>query len=311
MDTSLQQILKGVSRSFFLSVQLCPSRMRAAVGIGFLFCKLADTIADTEALSLEQRLQALEDFRTRFINRNLKTAFQVELAHGGSVSERLLLSHYTEIVKAFEQLSAADQEALFWLVPVLTQGMITDLTFFQPRKVVHVLPDEASLDQYTFHVAGCVGIFWTKLIRNHFCFAKSWKPDVERAGEQLGKGLQLVNILRDLPRDLQLGRCYLPGTSLKKFGITIEDLQNPLTIQKCHPLLLYYAEKAEKYLNAGKEYRGLLPWYARRMRASVALPVLLGFETLKLLRKSEDWLNPEKVVKVKRSKVYYLLLKSF
>jgi len=51
-----------------------------------------------------------------------------------------------------------------------------------------------------------------------------------RDGVRFGKGLQLVNILRDLPRDLRQGRCYLPTERLARVQLTplgFADTQKP------------------------------------------------------------------------------------
>ena len=37
-------------------------------------------------------------------------------------------------------------------------------------------------------------------------------------GIRYGKGLQLVNILRDIPQDLRNGRCYIPLSFLGEVG---------------------------------------------------------------------------------------------
>src|ERR1019366_1978813 len=70
---------------------------------------------------------------------------------------------------------------------------------------------DAELDQYTYLVAGCVGEFWTRMCRAHLAELEEWKNGrMEELGVRFGKGLQLVNVLRDIPKDLRIGRCYLP-----------------------------------------------------------------------------------------------------
>ena len=79
------------------------------------------------------------------------------------------------------------------------------------RRNLRALETEAELDDYTFRVAGCVGEFWTRLCRAHlFPRAAVDEAMLLRDGIRFGKGLQLVNILRDIPADLEKGRCYIP-----------------------------------------------------------------------------------------------------
>jgi squalene synthase HpnC len=63
-------------------------------------------------------------------------------------------------------------------------------------------------------------------------------------------GLQLVNFLQDPPRDLSLGRVYLPQEDLRRFGVADEDLGGPLT-ESISSLLHFEAGRARTLLRAG------------------------------------------------------------
>jgi len=311
MNPNLKKILKGVSRSFYLSYQLCPHKMKDTIGLSFLFCKIADTIADTELLSANDRLGELKNFRQFFLNKNHNPNFHFQTQSGGSAAEKELLQNIPACFEELTQLSGADQATVYWLVPELTNGMITDLSFFgTDTDDIKCLPDEASLEQYTYDVAGCVGRFWTKVLRNNFSFAQNWPNEVEDIGESFGKGLQLVNILRDLPQDLLNGRCYLPLSELDDAGLKVEQFLDKEELQNVRPILKLYLEKARRYLEAGRTYANFFPRYALRLRASVLLPMDLGFKTLTLLENSPDWLAQNKVIKIERKEVYKSLVKA-
>ncbi len=66
------------------------------------------------------------------------------------------------------------------------------------------------LRRYCEKVAGAVGVA---------CVAVYGSDDVERA-MTLGIALQLINIMRDVAEDLELGRVYLPQDELARFGVT-------------------------------------------------------------------------------------------
>ena len=63
----LQHILKNVSRSFYLSLRVLPGSVRKQVSLAYLFCRVADTIADTSIFPRCQRLQILRVFRKQFL----------------------------------------------------------------------------------------------------------------------------------------------------------------------------------------------------------------------------------------------------
>ncbi len=72
-----------------------------------------------------------------------------------------------------------------------------------------------------------------------------------RASDDVCTGLQLVNFLQDVPRDLALGRIYLPAEDRRRFEVTTLDAPNePLT-----RLLRFEAERARGLLAAGEELR--------------------------------------------------------
>src|SRR5258708_910962 len=63
-DRSLDEILSGGSRSFYLSLAILPSSVREQMSIAYLLARAADTIADTKAIVPEQRLHLLKDLRS-------------------------------------------------------------------------------------------------------------------------------------------------------------------------------------------------------------------------------------------------------
>jgi phytoene synthase len=94
---------------------------------------------------------------------------------------------------------------------------------------------------YCRKVAGAVGIA---------CVAVYGSDDVERA-ETLGIALQLINILRDVPEDWELGRVYLPQDELASFGVTETDIAAGSATDAWRALMTFQAERARAYLQDG------------------------------------------------------------
>ncbi len=76
----------------------------------------------------------------------------------------------------------------------------------------------AELDLYCYRVAGVVGLMLTPVLGCTDARAASHAAD-------LGRAMQLTNILRDVREDLERGRVYLPAEELRAFGLTEEDLR--------------------------------------------------------------------------------------
>ncbi|MDO8526066.1 MAG: phytoene/squalene synthase family protein [Deltaproteobacteria bacterium] len=286
-----KKILKGVSRSFYLSLVFLPRRMRTPVSLAFLACKAADTIADTELISKEERLKWLDAYRELFTNPASRNATDISEAiaspQGGSVWEKRLIESLPTLMDDLQNLPPKDWLLIQELVLELTQGMQMDLS--ERASGLAMTHSMTELDQYIYYVAGCVGRFWTKMIKIHFSFSKNFGLESEDIGEKIGKGLQLVNILRDLPQDLKRGRTYIPH------GVSLADI----------------FKLARSYLGEYERYCAYFPWYAVRLKAVVRLPARLGLLTLDRLESSKEWPAKDLVIKVSRGQVYKTLLGSF
>jgi phytoene synthase len=101
--------------------------------------------------------------------------------------------------------------------------------------------DFEELRAYCTKVAGAVGVA---------CVAVYGSDDVERA-ETLGIALQLINIIRDVREDWELGRVYLPQDELSSFGVSEDDIAAGNTLGAWHALMSFQAERARTYLQDG------------------------------------------------------------
>src|SRR6185295_2931941 len=62
-DRDLDDILAGVSRSFYLSLSILPRAVRTQLSVAYLVARAADTIADTHAVRADRRLLLLDGLR--------------------------------------------------------------------------------------------------------------------------------------------------------------------------------------------------------------------------------------------------------
>jgi farnesyl-diphosphate farnesyltransferase len=128
-------------------------------------------------------------------------------------------------------------------------------------------------------------------------------------GVRFGKGLQLVNILRDLPADLHKGRCYLLADKLAEAGLAPADLLQAANETKLRPLYNHYLDVAEAHLAAGWAYTNTIPRGQMRVRLACAWPILIGAKTIECLRTGKV-LDPRHRIKVNRAEVRQIILRS-
>lgn len=305
---SLGDLLKATSRSFYLTLRVLPGRVRAQIGLAYLLARTTDTIADTEVLPLEQRLEALGRLRGQIIHPRQNSAplnFGEFARQQGDAAERLLLERVNDSLSVLQRFSAEDQTLIRDVLTTITSGQELDLRRFAQASGQKIVPlkTDAELDDYTYRVAGCVGEFWTRICRAHlFPDARLDEKQFVADGIRFGKGLQLVNILRDLPSDLKKGRCYLPIERLQSVALSPEALLAPENEERFLPLYRKYLDLSEQHLQAGWDYTNTLPRWQFRVRMACAWPVLIGAKTIERLRAANvDQLQQH--VKVPRSVV--------
>ena len=309
----LGSLLRDVSRSFHLTLGFLPRKIRPQIGLAYLLARTTDTIADTELVPVEQRLEALQRLRARILGDGAVSLRIGELArHQGNPAERTLLERAEEAVALLNRCAPDDQRRIRDVLTTITSGQELDVRRFAgaTEKNLRALATDEELDDYTYRVAGCVGEFWTRMCRAHLFPQAAIDDDFLRHnGVRFGQGLQLVNVLRDLPRDLRQGRCYLPTIRLSELGLAPTSLLDPATEAKLRPLYREYLGKAEAHLAAGWDYTNALPWPQARVRLACAWPILIGMKTLDRLRAGHP-LDPTQRIKASRGEVWQVVLLS-
>ena len=95
------------------------------------------------------------------------------------------------------------------------------------------------LERYCYRVAGVVGLMCIEV------FGYS-VPETQRYAEHLGTAFQLTNILRDVGRDADRGRIYLPQDDLARFGCAEADILNRRLTPAFRDLMRFEAARARQ-----------------------------------------------------------------
>ena len=147
-----------------------------------------------------------------------------------------------------------------------------DRAFPYPPRYFHDLISGAEMDltvgeyatfdrlrEYCYRVAGTVGLTCLHV----FGFDDPHAPDL---AEKLGIAFQLTNILRDVPKDYEMGRVYLPLEDLAQFGVRPEALAGGPPTTEVRSLLEFEAARAWNYYREGVE---LIPLVHENARAAL------------------------------------------
>ncbi len=290
----MKAILKSVSRSFYLTIQFLPRPLREPVSLAYLLARATDTIADTSTIAASVRLTTLHDL-ARVIAGDLEFdtiegALREFAAQQSDQHERILVENLRNCFDWLAKIEAVDRAEIRAVLSTIVRGQRLDVERFGDRSAVNSLCSAGELEEYTYLVAGCVGEFWTKLgFRRLPPFATRSAEEMARLGVSYGKGLQLINVLRDRNVDLRNGRDYLPAEELAK--------------SQLEEVFARWLGEAEEQLDRGIDYCcSLTNW---RVRFATALPALIGARTIALLRTAGP---AQQKIKVPRRKVQLIVL---
>ena len=209
----IDDLLQRTSRTFALAIPLLPEPTRNQVGIAYLLFRIADTFEDAVLWTRERRLEAL----TRFVelldqDPTAAEALAAEclreppLEHAGY---RELLARMPLVLRDFGALPLIARVAVRRHLVRSIDGMkqFVRRSDEQNRLTLSNIED---LRDYCYSVAGIVGEMLTELYLLDRAELAASAEELRNRAASFGEGLQLVNILKDAPRDAEEGRVYIP-----------------------------------------------------------------------------------------------------
>jgi phytoene synthase len=257
--------------SFYAAMRIMPPPQREAMFEIYSFCRAVDDVADGHGPP-EARLRELARWRAD-IN---------ALYDGGKVAPML-----SGLVGPIRDFGLQREDFL-----AVIDGMEMDA-----RSDIRA-PDLETLELYCDRVASAVGRLSVKVFGLE-------KADGIALAHDLGRALQLTNILRDLDEDAAMGRLYLAREWLEDASITTTD---PLTVMQ-HPNLEKACQPALKRIERHFEKAdSIMDRYPRRV---VHTPRLMA-EAYKLILqqlKARGWSPPRSRVRISRPLLLWLLLR--
>jgi 15-cis-phytoene synthase len=102
------------------------------------------------------------------------------------------------------------------------------------------------LNLYCYRVASTIGLMCIEIFGYKHKTAKDFAVN-------LGIALQLTNILRDIKKDSQRGRIYLPQEDLIKFGCDEKEILQGVYSPQFRSLMEYEAERAKYFFDKANE----------------------------------------------------------
>jgi farnesyl-diphosphate farnesyltransferase len=301
-------MLPRVSRTFALGIRLLPRTLEDPITIGYLLCRIADTIEDDRSLAPERKLALLNQFAACFTSVEAADRYADDAGGAGmSAADRELVDGSPLVFRAYRALDPASRGIIREWVSEMSTGM---------QEFVRMYPDGiriqslAEFRRYCYFVAGTVGHLLTDLWHAHSPFIRS-RTYAKLLGtcENFGEALQTVNILKDIPWDVERENAvFIPRDLLESAGSSQAALLDPALRPNNRTALQTLVSLAEADLDCALEYVSEIPPAAMRIRLFCVLPTVFAAATLRELKHSEQMLVPGGGVKITRSEVNALIL---
>ena len=210
-----KELAQRNAKNFYYAFRFLPVAQQQAAFAIYAFCREADDIADSTALTLDEQIVALDRFENL-----LNASFE---------GKRGVYPVFIALHDALKRFPLPQNP-----FHLLLQGMRDDLT-------VHRYATMADLEAYCYKVASAVALLLIPVFDPER--SEALMP-YARSG---GIAVQLTNILRDVREDAAMGRIYLPQEDLARFGVSEEAILEGKLDDRFRALMAFEVERARSY----------------------------------------------------------------
>jgi 15-cis-phytoene synthase len=215
MNDIAKEIAKKSKSSFYYAFNLLPAEQRDAMNTVYAFCRETDDIVDEGTVTDDIKYDKLRKWR-----------IELDKSLNGH-SDYPLINKLSKTIQNFN----IPLEPFFELL----KGMEMDLQ--QKRYVTF-----NDLQTYCYRVASTVGLMCIEIFGYRHPSAKDFAVN-------LGIALQLTNIIRDVKKDAERGRIYLPQEDLRKFNYNESEVFSNNYNDNFQKMMKYQVERAKGYFN--------------------------------------------------------------
>jgi 2-polyprenyl-6-methoxyphenol hydroxylase-like FAD-dependent oxidoreductase/phytoene/squalene synthetase len=308
--------LEAVSRTFSQPITFLPGELRVAVSLGYLLCRVADTIEDHPDVAAGQKPELFARFLA-FMDASassptgttLETAGLIALFTGVPAAPddaELALARRIDVVgRVLMTLRPEVREILARWVCEMARGMDLYTRRRPGADGWNALYTVEDLDRYCYYVAGTVGHLLTDLFVEAIgadpgsALALALREDAESFAE----GLQMVNILKDVTDDRERLVSFVPRTSVAREGLDITSLTEPAARARAHAAVAPLFDRAEAHLDRALRYALAVPAAQTGIRMFCLLPLFMAARTLVVARGNDAMFVPGAPVKISREEV--------
>jgi len=276
-----------VSRTFAITVAELDEPVSREICVGYLICRIADTIEDDARLPPEAKIRLLHEYDraldpTTDADGSEFRAAAGEWAPDDPDPDWAVVEQTMRVLGVFRSLDPDARECIRPPVRELVGGMAEFVDRYADEGGLRITTIE-ELEEYCGYVAGTVGDLVTNLV------AREASPPVvdrlESNARAFGLLLQLVNVPKDVRTDYaQENSVYLPETWLHDAGLTVSDIDDADSADRLATVVRRVTARAETYLDDAQSWLEAMPEHRGNRLSAWAIPFLLAVGTIRELK---------------------------
>ena len=303
-------VIGAVSRTFALTVEALEEPMAREVCVGYLVCRVADTVEDDPRVPPAEKAALLRTY-----DRVLAPGTDTDIDEFGTQVEPWLpadpgpdwevVAKAPRVLTALDGLGPAARARIVPPVREMVSGMATFVDRYADEPGLRI-QTAAELEEYCQYVAGTVGTLVTSLVAAGADDRTTAR--LRETARSFGLLLQLVNVAKDAGGDYtEEDNVYLPAAWLEAADVTPAELGDPAAADRVAPVVERATAHAETYLDDAPAWLEAMPEDRGNRLAAWATPYLLAVGTIReLTRRPADAVR-EGDVKVERAEVVAVL----
>ena len=297
------EMLRNVSRTFSLSIEQLPQKLRETVTVAYLLFRISDCLEDHAEIVAERKATLLRLWGDVVTGSRPACDLITQISGFDDSDPEMYVARRADIVMQYlNNIPEQPRKILASHVYETSQGMA--------RWQEHgpFIDTEEEMDDYMHQVAGRVGYLLTDIFSWYSPAINKIRESLIPLGREFGLALQTVNIIRGLRKDYERGWVFVPATFFKKISLSQEEFFDKTNMDKALSVIKLLVDKAKRHLNDGLTFITLLPRKERRIRLFCIWPLLFAVKTLALSRNNPEVLTSE--TKITRHQVKNIVLVS-
>ena len=301
--------VQDVSRTFALTIDALEEPMATRICVGYLLCRVADTIEDATEIAPGTQADLLRLYDRVLDPEDETTPAEFEAAVEPALPAELdadwtVVAEAPRVLTAFESLDDDAQDAIRPTVREMAMGMASFVERYEDSGGLRIQSVD-ELEEYCWYVAGTVGELVTELLVDDASTSEA--STMREHAQSFALLLQLVNVAKDVRPDYrEENNVYLPAEWLADANVDPDGVANPANADGVGSVVERVVDRARGYADGAQRWLEAMPTTRGNTVAAWTVPYLLAVGTMRELRDRPGDVVEEDV-KVSRAEVHAVL----